>query len=60
MAGRWGATFQTPAAGYAMVYQIEILVLFATMLALAPLVRVLPYTARPTSKRPMGLADFPH
>ena len=61
MSGQWGPTFQTPAAGYATVYQIEIVVLFATMLALAPLVRVLPYTARsPSDTRPMGLADFPH
>jgi BCD family chlorophyll transporter-like MFS transporter len=61
MSGQWGAVFQTPAAGYATVYQIEIVVLFATMIALGPLVRLLPYTAETdTDRRPMGLVDFPN
>lgn len=61
MAGQWGEVFQTPAAGYAVVYQLEIFVLFATMIALGPLVRVMPYKPLATSiERPMGLVDFPN
>ena len=37
--GRLGETLSTPATGYAVVYNIEILLLFATLIALGPLVR---------------------
>ena len=61
MAGHLGDVFATPAFGYAFVYQIEIFVLFATLIALGPLVRVLPYTPKPKSDgRPLGLAEFPN
>ena len=47
-----------PSAGYSVVYHIEIALLFATLVAIGPLVR----TARsgfsqPSSK--FGLAEFP-
>ena len=39
--GGFGPIFATPAFGYASVYLIDIVVLFATLIALAPLVRTL-------------------
>lgn len=60
MAGHLGEVFATPAFGYAFVYQVEILALFATLLALAPLVRVLPYTAQSNiGAARVGIAEFP-
>ncbi|MFN7052427.1 MAG: MFS transporter, partial [Gemmobacter sp.] len=60
MAGHLGDALATPAFGYAFVYQIEILVLFLTLLALGPLVRVLRYDPKsePGTAR-VGLAEFP-
>lgn len=60
MAGHLGDTMATPAFGYAFVYQVEILMLFATLLALAPLVRIVPYVpqSKPGDAR-MGIAEFP-
>jgi BCD family chlorophyll transporter-like MFS transporter len=37
--GTFGATLSGPATGYGAVYQIEIIMLFATLVALGPLVR---------------------
>jgi len=59
--GGLGPVFASPAFGYAAVYQIEILVLFATLVALGPLVRVLPYSAQSKANPDrMGLVDFPN
>lgn len=60
MAGGLGDALATPAFGYAFVYQIEILALFATLLALGPLVRVAPFVPQtePRDAR-VGIADFP-
>ena len=60
LAGDFGPVFASPAFGYAVVYQIEIVVLFATVLALAPLVRVSLYDDQNTKATRMGLADFPN
>jgi MFS transporter, BCD family, chlorophyll transporter len=56
--GTLGAAMTGPAAGYTVVYFIEIVLLFATLIALGPLVRVrrADHTA-PTPK--FGLAEFP-
>ncbi len=60
MAGQFGEVFATPAFGYAFVYQIEILALFATLIALGPLVQVLPYHSQPQSgETRVGIAEFP-
>lgn len=60
MAGNLGQTFVTPIFGYAFVYQIEILVLFVTLIALGPLVRVLPHHLKPTSDAGRtGIVEFP-
>ena len=59
--GGFGPLFAAPAFGYSTVYIIEIAVLFVTLIALAPLVRVTLFTAQPQSDRArMGLADFPN
>ncbi len=60
MTGGFGDVFSTPAFGYAFVYQIEIVGLFATLIALGPLVRVLPYFPQPKSSAArVGIAEFP-
>ena len=59
--GHLGPLFATRTFGYAFVYQTEILVLFATLIALAPLIRVTLFTARPAAETAtMGLVDFPN
>ena len=61
MQGHLGPLFQTRSFGYFVVYQIEIVVLFATILALAPLVRVTLFNAQhKTNAARMGLVDFPN
>ncbi len=55
--GAWGDGLNTPAAGYAFVYHIEIGLLFVTLAALGPLVRGV-RTPQQDSAR-IGLADFP-
>lgn len=56
--GHLGPTLAMPSVGYTVVYHVELLLLFATLVALGPLVR--PY--RDTTDRPLGkigLAEFP-
>ena len=61
MAGHLGPVFASKTFGYAFVYQIEILVLFGTLIALAPLVRVTLFNAQnKTNAAPLGLVDFPN
>jgi BCD family chlorophyll transporter-like MFS transporter len=48
-----------PATGYSVVYHLEIAVLFATLIALGPLVRIaFQPQPNPTGGK-IGLADFP-
>lgn len=55
--GALGAAFSGPAAGYLVVYQIEILLLFATLAAIGPMVRS---GARRMTRQPgFGLAQYP-
>lgn len=59
--GGFGAVFTAPAFGYATVYMIEIAVLFGTLVALAPLVRVTLFTPQSQSDSArLGLVDFPN
>ena len=61
MEGHLGHLFQTRTFGYAFVYQIEIVALFATLIALAPLVRVTLFNAQTKANAArMGLVDFPN
>lgn len=58
MAGQFGAGMASPAAGYGIVYHIEIALLFATLVALGPLVRRRADTLQ-DQPRQFGLAEFP-
>jgi len=61
MQGDFGQVFATKAFGYAGVYQIEIVMIFVTLLVLAPLVRVTLFTNRSKdSAARLGLVDFPN
>lgn len=56
--GHLGPAFTGPAAGYSVVYNIEIILLFATLVALGPLVRTA-RLRRTTTTQQFGLAGFP-
>jgi BCD family chlorophyll transporter-like MFS transporter len=56
--GVLGRVLANPSTGYSVVYQIEIALLFATLVAIGPLVRsARPNYSQPSSK--FGLAEFP-
>jgi BCD family chlorophyll transporter-like MFS transporter len=56
--GTLGPALSGPATGYTFVYQFEIGLLFAAMVAVGPLVRYAGSSAQPSS-REFGLAEFP-
>ncbi len=56
--GSLGSTLTGPATGYNAVYQLEILLLFATLVAIGPLVRPA-NSARTHVDTKFGLAEFP-
>lgn len=58
MSGRLGATLANPATGYAVVYHIEIALLFVTLVAIGPLVRPAAHREADAPRR-FGLAEFP-
>ena len=60
MAGHLGETLATPSFGYSFVYHTEILVLFASLILIGPLVRTKPYTPQSEldAARP-GIVEFP-
>lgn len=56
--GALGVALQSPTTGYSVVYHLEIGLLFATLVALGPLVRR--YPVSPTEATPnLGLAEYP-
>ena len=57
-AGALGPVLTGPAVGYGAVYHIEIILLFATLVALGPLVRARDHGGA-SSKNRFGLAEFP-
>lgn len=57
LSGRLGEGMANAATGYSVVYHLEIYLLFATLIALGPLVRV-QAIGTPKTER-IGLADFP-
>jgi MFS transporter, BCD family, chlorophyll transporter len=59
MQGQFGATLQQDAIGYSFVYHIEIALLFVTLIALGPLVRVLGHSDNSLPSRKFGLAQYP-
>jgi BCD family chlorophyll transporter-like MFS transporter len=56
--GYLGAALSRPESGYGVVYHIEVGLLFATLIAVGPLVRSLPRT-RARESNGFGLAEFP-
>jgi MFS transporter, BCD family, chlorophyll transporter len=57
--GALGPVLSDPSLGYAFVYHLEILLLFATLIALGPLVRVAPLSATPNPDDRLRIVDFP-
>ena len=57
--GALGAVMTGPAAGYTFVYQIEILMLFATLVVIGPLATFVRQTNHLDTGK-IGLADFPN
>jgi len=55
--GTLGAVLTDPATGYAAVYQLEIGLLFVTLIALGPLVKI--RQPEPRQTHAFGLAEFP-
>ena len=55
--GVLGAALSTPATSYAVVYHLEIGLLFAALVAIGPLARYAPSASPETSR--FGLADLP-
>jgi BCD family chlorophyll transporter-like MFS transporter len=56
--GALGPVLATPSLGYSLVYQIEIVLLFAALIAVGPLVRTGVRGARLSASK-FGLAEFP-
>jgi BCD family chlorophyll transporter-like MFS transporter len=56
--GALGPALESPAVGYSFVYHLEIALLFATLVALGPLVRTTVLSNNPHAGR-FGLAEFP-
>jgi BCD family chlorophyll transporter-like MFS transporter len=57
--GRLGAALTDPNLGYSFVYHLEIGLLFLTLIALGPLVRVTPLQPTKTPGESFGIAEFP-
>ena len=64
--GLLGTALAHPATGYSFVYHIELYLMFATLIAIGPLVRVRAPAPRAVDQSanaaamPFGLAEFPH
>ena len=56
--GLLGEALDFPGTGYSVVYHIELYLLFATLVAIGPLVRHIP-TPRTAAPQRIGLAEFP-
>jgi MFS transporter, BCD family, chlorophyll transporter len=60
MQGHLGAAFISPSFGYSAVYMLEIIVLFASLITLGPLVRTLPFSPKLNSiDAQPGIMEFP-
>ena len=57
--GWLGEALATPVTGYSVVYHLEIVLLFATLVALGPLVRRMATAGESASRPKFGLAEFP-
>ncbi len=59
LSGRLGVALNAPATGYSAVYNLEIVLLFATLIAIGPLVRTVTTQSTAGRHARIGLADFP-
>lgn len=60
LAGQFGDALVTPSFGYSFVYNVEIIVLFVSLITLGPLVRALPYNPKSNSSAAKpGIMEFP-
>jgi MFS transporter, BCD family, chlorophyll transporter len=57
--GVLGPALTDPTLGYTFVYHAEIGLLFLTLVALGPLVRVAPLAPKPTADDRFGIVEFP-
>lgn len=57
--GALGPVLSDASLGYTFVYHLEIGLLFATLIALGPLVRVTPLPETPKSDERFGVVEFP-
>ena len=57
--GALGAALNSPSTGYSVVYHIEIALLFVTLIAIGPLIRI-SYVTRFQSQQKFGLAELPN
>ncbi len=57
--GQLGTALAGPATGYNAVYNLEIILLFATLIAIGPLVRPATSASPAFSSQKFGLAEFP-
>ena len=58
--GALGASLASPATGYSVVYHLELLLLFVTLVAIGPLVgRSATISSSPSSQHRLGMADLP-
>ena len=57
--GYLGEALNSPATGYSVVYHTEIALIFVTLIALGPLVRVRAMNTQKTDSARLGLAEFP-
>jgi BCD family chlorophyll transporter-like MFS transporter len=57
--GALGPALTSPSVGYSFVYHLEVLLLFATLVAIGPLVRKSRERSAATSTTRFGLAEFP-
>ncbi|MEP7296887.1 MAG: PucC family protein [Burkholderiales bacterium] len=57
--GALGSALGSPAVGYSVVYHVELYLLFATLIAIGPLVRSARRAPPPSNPGKFGLAEFP-
>jgi MFS transporter, BCD family, chlorophyll transporter len=57
--GALGPALNSPATGYGIVYHIEIMLLFAALIAIGPLAKHAPQQKQPDSEGRFGLTEFP-
>ena len=57
--GALGSALSSPGVGYSVVYHIELYLLFATLIAIGPLVRTARKAPHASPQGKFGLAEFP-